>query len=108
MQYIKYKENKSHGTSEFPVGYYYVNHLHPQYTMPYHWHEELELIHIIDGEFEVTIDENSRLALPGDILIVNSGCLHGGIPHDYLRMHRFPLQPPVGQVLCFSLFGQNK
>ena len=82
MQYLKYKESKSHGTSEFPVGYYYVNHLHPQYTMPYHWHEELEFIHIIEGEFEVTIDENSRLARPGDILIVNSGCLHGGIPHD--------------------------
>jgi len=50
--------------------------------MPYHWHEELEFIHIIEGEFEVTIDENSRLARPGDILIVNSGCLHGGIPRD--------------------------
>lgn len=82
MHYIKYKEIKSHGTAGFPMGYYHVNRMHPQYAMPYHWHDELEFIHIIEGNFHVTVNENAYLASPGDILIVNGGFLHGGIPYD--------------------------
>lgn len=82
MHYIKYKEIKHHGTPNFPAGYYHVTENHPQYAMPYHWHEELELIRIGSGIFEVTINENTREAHPGDVLLVNSGCLHGGTPHD--------------------------
>jgi AraC-like DNA-binding protein len=76
MHYIKYKEIKHHGTADFPAGYYHVTESHPQYAMPYHWHEELELIHIISGTFHVTINETTRNAVPGDILLVNSGGLH--------------------------------
>ena len=82
MHYIKYKEIKHHGTADFPAGYYHVTESHPQYAMPYHWHEELELIHIISGTFHVTINETTRNAVPGDILLVNSGGLHGGTPYD--------------------------
>lgn len=82
MHYIKYKEIKHHGTPNFPAGYYHVTENHPQYAMPYHWHEELELIHIVSGIFEVTINEITRVAGPGDVLFVNSGFLHGGTPHD--------------------------
>lgn len=82
MHYIRYKEIKHHGTADFPAGYYHVTESHPQYAMPYHWHEELELIHIISGTFHVTINETTRNAVPGDILLVNSGGLHGGTPYD--------------------------
>lgn len=82
MHYIKYKEMKHHGTADFPAGYYHVTESHPQYAMPYHWHEELELIHIVSGTFHVTINEATRTAAAGDILLVNSGGLHGGTPYD--------------------------
>lgn len=82
MHYIKHKEIKSHGTANFPLGYYYVTQNHPQYEMPYHWHEELEFIHVMTGAFEVTINGFATMAKEGDILLVNSGFLHGGIPHD--------------------------
>lgn len=82
MHYIKYKETKQHGTPNFPAGYYHVTRNHPQYAMPYHWHEELELIHIISGTFHITINETTFQAGPGDVLLVNSGFLHGGTPWD--------------------------
>lgn len=82
MHYIKYKEIKHHGTANFPAGFYHVTENHPQYAMPYHWHEELEIIRIISGTFHVTLNENTKTALPGDILLVNSGFLHGGTPCD--------------------------
>ena len=87
MHYIKYKEMKHHGTADFPAGYYHVTESHPQYAMPYHWHEELELIHIVSGTFHVTINETTRTAAAGDILLVNSGGLHGGTPYDLSLIH---------------------
>lgn len=82
MQYIKYKEHRVRGTINFPIGYYHVTQSHPQYKMPYHWHEELEFIYIKKGTFDVTINEITRSVSQGDFLIVNSGSLHGGTPHD--------------------------
>ena len=82
MHYIHYQERKTHGTSNFPVGFYHVSRLHPQYAMPYHWHEELELIRILQGCFEVMADDSARRLSEGDILVVNSGSLHGGSPQD--------------------------
>lgn len=81
MHYLRYKEIKNRGTTAFPVGYYHVNQTHPQYAMPYHWHDELEFIHVLEGNFNVSINENSYAAMPRDFLIVNSGSLHGGIPN---------------------------
>lgn len=82
MHYVKYKEKKSHGTANFPAGYYHITKSHPQYAMPYHWHEELELIRIESGEFEVTVNETAIPAKAGDVILVNSGFLHGGTPRD--------------------------
>ena len=82
MHYIKYKEIKHHGTANFPAGFYHVTENHPQYAMPYHWHEELEIIRILSGTFHVTLNENTRMVSSRDILLVNSGFLHGGTPCD--------------------------
>lgn len=82
MHYLRYKEIKQRGTFHFPLEYYHVNSRHPQYTMPYHWHEELEIIRIQGGILEVTLEESLLNARAGDFLIINSGMLHGGIPDD--------------------------
>lgn len=104
MHYIKYKEIKTRGTAGFPIGYYHVNHVHPQYAMPYHWHEELEFIHIIEGSFTITINETMRTALPGDLFIVNGGFLHGGIPnHCVYECLVFPCEILLGKSYI-SLF----
>lgn len=82
MYYLKYKETKQHGTPAFPAAYYHVTSAHPQYTMPYHWHTEFEIIRILSGSFDVTLDAETFTAAAGDIVFVNSATLHGGIPHD--------------------------
>lgn len=82
MLYLNYKETKQRGTLQFPIEYYYVSHQHPQYFMPYHWHEELELVHIIAGTFSVTLDNIHITAQKNDILIINTGVLHSGTPTD--------------------------
>lgn len=82
MQYLDFNENKQRGTYDFPFEFYHVDEHLPQYIMSYHWHIEYEIIRILEGTFEITMDEKSFLANAGDIIFIHSGILHSGIPTD--------------------------
>lgn len=84
MKYIKYREEKEHGTFDFPMEFYHVGPKHPRYEMSYHWHIEYEVIRILTGELLMTISEDEFTAKSGDIIFVKGGLLHGGIPRDCL------------------------
>ena len=80
MHYIKYKEMKHHGTADFPAGYYHVTESHPQYAMPYHWHEELEIVYTLQGNSLHYIDGTCIRSQPGRLIVVNSESSHNIIP----------------------------
>ena len=82
MKYMNYKEEKRHGTFEFPIEFYHVGPSHPRYDMSYHWHIEYEIIRILKGEFLMTIGEEEFPSHVGDIIFVKGGLLHGGIPKN--------------------------
>ena len=84
MKYMNYREEKKHGTFDFPIEFYHVGPTHPRYEMSYHWHIEYEIIRILRGEFLMTISEEEFLATEGDIIFVKGGLLHGGIPENCL------------------------
>ena len=82
MYDLSSNEDRLRGTYEFPFEFHHINPNHPRYAMPYHWHVEYEIIRILEGSFTVTLDEKSFSAGPSDIIFVNSGILHSGIPCD--------------------------
>lgn len=41
-----------------------------------HWHTNIELLYIQEGEMIVSLDGQDYTALPGDIILINSNCLH--------------------------------
>ncbi|MBE6961640.1 MAG: cupin domain-containing protein [Ruminococcaceae bacterium] len=82
MYSLALHEQKQHGIPEFPVEYHYIDCSHPRYQMPFHWHRERELLHIMKGSFLLHIEDDEYLAQAGDVLLVNGGALHGGIPMD--------------------------
>lgn len=41
-----------------------------------HWHKEIEIIYLIEGEQRVGIDNNIYALKEGDILLIGSGCIH--------------------------------
>ena len=84
MKYMSYREDKKHGTFDFPMEFYHVGPTHPRYEMSYHWHIEYEIIRILKGGFLMTISEEEFLATEGDIIFVKGGLLHGGIPKNCL------------------------
>ena len=80
MYHLAYHEQKQHGTTDFPVAYYYVDQEHPQYNMPFHWHKEWEIIHILKGDLILFADEKEYETHAGDVLLLRDGMLHGGTP----------------------------
>ncbi len=82
MKSFTFHEPKQHGTPDFPFEYHYINPAHPRYEMPFHWHKEWEIIHIIEGIFTVHTDDIVYTAQAGDTLLVRDGMLHGGTPEN--------------------------
>ncbi len=68
------KELLKHGTISFPIACY--EDILSIHVIPWHWHEEWELIHIEKGTAVILL-ENVRVTLSeGDGLFINSGVLH--------------------------------
>lgn len=82
MKFFEYKEDKQHGTFDFPIEFYHVTPEHPRYNMPYHWHTEYEIIRVLEGEFSLIIDDKKILAHKGDIIFIQDGFFHGGTPNN--------------------------
>ncbi len=77
-----YNELKQHGTEDFPVEFYHIDRFHPKYEMAYHWHSAVELIRIIQGELELTLDNTHHTVHAGDTVFINSETVHGAKPTE--------------------------
>jgi len=74
------KELQPHGSLEFPcAGYssYYTDR--PEDIIPWHWHEEIEIVYIESGQMEIKIPSKSFLLEKGDCIVINSNILHYGV-----------------------------
>lgn len=80
MHYLDYREDRIHGTADFPFAFYHIEEGHPRYEMPFHWHREVEIIRILAGTFSCCLDDETILLKTGDILFVNPGVIHSGTP----------------------------
>lgn len=82
MTSLRYHEKKQRGSIHFPLDYHWVSESHERYEMPYHWHEDVEIIHIVHGSFSLTIGGENHMLHDGDIAFIPSGVLHGGKPEN--------------------------
>ncbi|MDE6021259.1 MAG: AraC family transcriptional regulator [Ruminococcus sp.] len=82
MDYSELYENKKRGSFDFPIELYYVDKNSPRYQMPLHWHLEYELITVLTGSFELSLDGKKFKLLPGDCAWIGDGVIHGGIPDN--------------------------
>lgn len=82
MKFDEYREQKTHGTSVFPLEYYFVNEEHPQYVMPLHWHREFEVLRVISGELILYLNSEVCHLIAGDVVFISPGVLHRGEPKN--------------------------
>ncbi len=79
---MKYNELKTHGSPDFPIEIYHIDHTHPKYEMNCHYHGDLEIIRVISGKLHVSLDNEKHLANEGDIIFVGSEVLHSAVPEN--------------------------
>lgn len=82
MKAWKYHEDRPRGSRDFPLEYHYIDTDHPRYDMPYHWHEEAELLLVLSGSFALVVDGEECRLNPGDAAFLAPGRLHGGVPQN--------------------------
>ncbi len=68
------RETNVKGTKEFPVAIYQDDL--SKLAVPYHWHEELELIVVTSGKMELVVELEKHVLKPGEGVFINSGRLH--------------------------------
>lgn len=94
MHAFTHLDHKQHGTLAFPVEYYYVERGHPRYQMPFHWHNEWEILRVLEGNFIISMDDEQYSMSKGDVLLIRGGMLHGGNPENCIY-----------ECLVFDLYG---
>lgn len=86
------KELKPHGTDAFPVaGYEEFYRVKGGYFLPWHWHEEMELIYIKDGRLSLQAGAAVCTLDKGEFMFINSNVLHSakGFPSAVLESFVF-------------------
>jgi AraC-like DNA-binding protein len=91
----KLKEGRPHGTSSFPCGIYRTQSAQKGIIVKHHWHEEIEIIHFIKGDFRLLVNMESYEIKEECIFFVNPGELHGIISESksFNEEHAIVFQP---------------
>jgi AraC-like DNA-binding protein len=62
------------------------------FWFPLHWHEQIEILYVLEGQLTVLINGKSRDGRQGDIFIVDTGLIHGfsdPSPESSVRIFQF-------------------
>lgn len=74
--YRELKENRPHGTKEYPYTQYFINEPKKAFHVPIHWHDEMEIIYIQKGKLWIIVQEERLEGKEGDMFFVNPKALH--------------------------------
>lgn len=91
----KLRENIVHGTKEYPYEQYNLINIHQAFQIPVHWHEQVEIIYLEQGQLNLKIGDEEFLGHKGDLFFVSPRELHfmssnGGATGYYTLI--FPLE----------------
>ena len=90
------KELQPHGTLEFPCAGYSTRYTGQQRDgIPWHWHEELELLYVQEGALEWRTASETVLLRTGDLFAVNSNMLHAGRAPDFCELRSLVFHPSL-------------
>lgn len=74
------REVRIHGNTLFPLNVYIEEPKHNDHVLECHWHEELELLMVTQGEAVFQIETSCYEVMAGQAIFVNSGEIHAGYP----------------------------
>lgn len=76
-------EITEHGNSLFPFAVHFTNHpAQRKFMIHTHWHREMEILYISQGQMDVLIEGNHFIAKEGDLLFIPPNLLHGALNYQ--------------------------
>ncbi len=66
---------------DFPI-IFHKNTLIKNLCVSPHWHEHMELLHILNGKGKVIIGTEENIVEPGDTIVINPNAMHQIVPFD--------------------------
>lgn len=102
------RELQPHGTAGFPCAAYASSHTSsPDDIIPWHWHEEMEIILITEGRMELRIPGETFCLEAGDMAILNGNILHYGQGALECSLQSFVFSPLLTAGNTNSVFFEN-
>ena len=90
------QELQPHGSLEFPCAGYSSYHTDRQEDrIPWHWHEEMEIVYIESGQMRLKIPANSFLLEKGDCIVISSNVLHSAAAVAECRLRSLVFSPAL-------------
>ena len=90
----KNKELQPHGSLEFPCAGYESAHTNSiDNFIPWHWHEEFEIIHIVEGIMKLQVLSETFLVQAGETAIINANALHCASGEPYCKLQSLVFSP---------------
>jgi quercetin dioxygenase-like cupin family protein len=66
----------------------------PHSEAPLHTHEEEQIVVVLEGEFDFTIDGHTRTMRTGDVAVIPSWVPHGAVTHEHPCREMDVFNPP--------------
>ncbi len=100
-------ELQAHGTRAFPVACYQDDLTLRE--VPWHWHDELEIIFIDEGQARILAGTQTYLAGPGEAVFTNAGVFHADFPEGeaVCKCHSVVFHPALVGGSYDSVFWQD-
>lgn len=90
----KNKELQPHGSLEFPCAGYESAHTNSIGDfIPWHWHEEFEIIHIVEGSMKLQVLSEAFLVHAGETAVINANALHCASGEPYCKLQSLVFSP---------------
>lgn len=96
------RENKVHGTPLYHFNIYKMHDENAKMFVSHHWHEEIEIIYVMNGSVYININNNKYIGEPGDIFFINKEELHEMYVEDTSTLYYAFLFPM--EYLSFSMY----
>ena len=88
------KELQPHGTAQFPcAGYSAVYTDKPEDVIPWHWHEELEIVYVETGSLKLQIPGKTFHLGQGEGFVINSNLPHYAAAENFCDLHSLVFHP---------------
>jgi len=102
------KELQPHGTVEFPCAAYSGIYTEkPEVFVPWHWHEEIELVYIKEGALQLKLQADSFFLKKGDCFAINSNAIHYAAASPFCELLTIVFSPTLITGNSKSVYAQK-